>query len=302
MMPVPQCNLCKSPSQQRVKRGVYGNPDQDVYRCQACGHFFLSPLLSDDDEEEFYINEYPAFLLKRGDVKNASPDDHFEKNNGEGVRRLNLVTEFLRADLHVLEVGSASGFFLEQIRQHTAGVCGVEPNFSHREFANRRGLQTFQDLRDLHGRRFDLIFSYYVLEHVKEPVAFINALKSLLSGPDARLVIEVPHADEALVSFYHARGYNEFVWQRAHCSYFTLQSMRALFDRVGMEVDCRPVQRYDISNHMHWVIEGKPGGTGKYRHLFSDRMDEEYRANLKQHWLCDTVLAVAKLRLPEVSP
>jgi hypothetical protein len=55
-----------------------------------------------------------------------------------------------------------------------------------------------------------------------------------------------------------------------------------------------PVQRYDISNHIHWLSAGKPGGVGAYTDLLDDAVNAEYQRRLRETWHCDTVMAVAR--------
>ena len=287
-----ECNVCKSIDFKEIKKGVYGNDNQNIYNCNICGHLFLAPLLSDDEEEQFYINEYPAFLLKRGDYKNVSPEDHFNKNEDEAKRRFQLIKHLLNKNISVLEIGSATGYFLYHIKDYVKDVCGIEPNDEHKDYANGVNIQTYTNFEDISEKKFDLIFLYYVFEHVKEPVEFINSIKNLLRDNNSKIVIEVPHASEALVSFYKSPGYNNFVWQRAHCSYFSVEVMKKIFDQLDLSSEFIPVQRYDISNHIHWLIEGKPGGAGKYNHIYSDELSNIYKKDMERAWLCDTILSI----------
>lgn len=274
---------------------MYGNPDQNVYECLDCGHLFLAPLLSDEQEESFYVNEFPAFLVKRGDFKNINPSIHFDKNAGEAHRRFSDINHLLGKDKTVLEIGSATGFFLYQLKVHVASVTGVEPNQAYQEFAASRGIESFATLSAASGRKFDLIFSYYVLEHLKDPIGFLESVKALLSDhPDACIIMEIPNAKEALISLYKSPAYDSFVWQRAHCSYFSTEVLGKVFSKLGMAAEFTPVQRYDLSNHLFWLAQGKPGGMGKYSSVISPSLDEKYRQDLKKQWMCDSILAVAK--------
>lgn len=291
---VIKCNICGEGKGALVKEGVFGNPAQNIYECASCGHLYLAPLFSDEEERRFYADNYPAFLLERGNASSASPEKHFADNIKEAKRRFSLIDEVLAKDGSILEIGSATGFFLDYIKPYVKEVCGIEPNIRHREYAIKKGLPTYETLDNIPEKKFDVIFLYYVLEHIKDPIAFMKGLKGRLKNKRSRIVLEVPNAREALVSFYRCKAYNDFVWQRAHCSYFSVKSLKRLFDSLDMPVRFIPAQRYDFSNHMHWLIEGKPGGAGKYSHIFSDRLNEEYADSLKKVWLCDTILAITE--------
>jgi SAM-dependent methyltransferase len=258
----------------------------------TCGHVYLGPLLDDAEEQAFYRRDYPAFLVERGDFKSLSPQDHFSKNAEEAARRWEIARHLFSPEATVLEIGSATGFFLYLVKQHAREVLGVEPYTAYRDYANSKGVPTVAALDGVGERRFDIVLVYYVLEHVKDPRAFLQALLPLLRDTTSRIVIEVPNVNEALVSLYKCPAYNGFIWQRAHCSYFSVDVLRKLYESMNATAEFVPVQRYDFSNHMYWLIAGKPGGMGKYSRIFSERLNNEYKENLKASWLCDTILSI----------
>lgn len=289
-----ECNICKASEHELIKKGVYGGEAQNVYRCRSCSHVFLAPLLSDEEEIQFYSKDYPAFLLQRGDTKSITPHAHFTKNKEQASERFQSIKQILSKEKSVLEIGSATGFFLSYIKEYVKYVCGVEPNSACREYANDIEISTFKNLDDIKNGKFDIIFLYYVLEHVKVPGLFLENLKGFLKNKNSTIVIEVPNVNEALVNLYKSPAYNNFVWQRAHCNYFSVNVLKNLFSKVGLSPEFVPVQRYDFSNHLCWLVEGKPGGMGKYRHIFSNQLEQEYRECLKKVWICDSILAIAK--------
>jgi SAM-dependent methyltransferase len=288
------CNICGASEHKLIKKGVYGNEAQNVYRCCNCDHVFLAPLLSDEDEMRFYSKDYPAFLLLRGDKKSVTPHTHFTQNQEQAPERFRDIKHLLSREKNVLEIGSATGFFLSYIKEFIEEVCGVEPNSAYREYANGIEISTFESLGDIKGRKFDIIFLYYVLEHIKEPVVFLENIQDFLKNKNSMIVIEVPNVNEALVSMYKSLAYNKFVWQKAHCNYFSVKVLEELFSKVDLSAEFFPVQRYDFPNHLYWLVEGKPGGMGKYSGIFSEKLDLEYRGCLKKAWLCDSILAIVK--------
>ena len=65
-------------------------------------------------------------------------------------------------------------------------------------------------------------------------------------------------------------------------------------EKAGYHFEIFPLQRYDLSNHMYWMITGKPGGQGHFNAVFSPALLAEYEKNLKARFLCDTIYAIAK--------
>jgi SAM-dependent methyltransferase len=198
--------------------------------------------------------------------------------------------------MRVLELGSATGFLLDAIRPHVGDdLTGVEPGDEFREFAKTRlGIEVHRDRSALDGRQFDLLLSYYVVEHMRDPVAELGHYLELLA-PGGICAIEVPNVDDALVKYWQVPAFDRFYWQKAHYFNYSHQTLTMVLKLAGFaEVETVPVQRYDISNHIHWLATGQPGGAGAYTDLLDDRVNAEYARVLRERWLCDTVMAVAR--------
>ena len=97
-------------------------------------------------------------------------------------------------------------------------------------------------------------------------------------NPGGHLAIEVPNVDDALVRYYQLDAFDRFYWQRAHYFNYSHGTLDMVLRRAGFaEVETIPEQRYDISNHIHWIKDGKPGGMGRYTDLFDERLNPSTR-------------------------
>ena len=265
------------------------------YQCSECGIVFLHPIMTEDEERAFYGDKFAEYMAARGQAGGADPEQSFEKWKPEGERRRALLEPWLRPGMSVLEIGSATGFLLDAIRGHVGDdLVGVEPGENFREFSRRRlGIEAHPDRSAITDRRFDLLLAYYVVEHMRDPVAELSAWRELLT-PGGRLAIEVPNVDDALVRYWQVEAFDRFYWQKAHYFNYSHQTLAMVLRMAGFEdVQTIPVQRYDISNHVHWLWKGQPGGLGAYTELLDDGVNAEYARALRQRWLCDTVMAVA---------
>jgi hypothetical protein len=89
-------------------------------------------------------------------------------------------------------------------------------------------------------------------------------------------------------------AFEQFYWSVAHHWYFTKESLSRVLEKAGYAFELLPEQRYDISNHMVWMQEGKPGGMGRYNHVFDEELNRKYKEQLKRHWTCDTIVAIVR--------
>jgi SAM-dependent methyltransferase len=202
----------------------------------------------------------------------------------------------LSSDQRILEIGCSSGFMLSALRDRGVDVYGLDPSEGFIDYVRSKGIQVYSSLDELREGRdlaFDLVIHYYVLEHIGDPVEFIKQYMELLNDR-GKMVFEVPCATDPLVELYKVPAFDSFFWSVAHHWYFNRESLTRVLDRTGYAFELFPEQRYDISNHMTWMIEGKPGGLGRYSHVFEKELEHLYKEKLKDKWLCDTIVAVVR--------
>lgn len=296
-LPCPVCD--RGGARRMVAETVWGAPEARVYQCTGCSIVFIHPIMSDDEQADFYEARFAHYMRERGGPGETEPSQHFAANVGEAQRRITHLLPILEPGMEVLEIGSSTGFLLDTVRPHVKSVAGVEPGEAYAAYANTQGLTTYRDMRGIEGRRFDLVMAYYVVEHLPKPVEQLERFRSLLK-PGGTLAVEVPNVDDALVTFYQVAAFDRFYWQKAHFFNYSPRTMEMVMQMSGFgEIELIPDQRYDISNHFHWLAFGLPGGKGKYSHIFDERLNLEYQRCLREKWICDTVFALA--RNPEVS-
>jgi hypothetical protein len=112
---------------------------------------------------------------------------------------------------------------------------------------------------------------------------------------ESKMVFEVPCATDPLVELYHVPAFDKFYWSVAHHWYFNRESLTVVLKKVDSKFALYPEQRYDLSNHIRWMQQGKPGGLGHYHRIFGDELDRLYKQKLKEHWLCDTIIALVEI-------
>jgi SAM-dependent methyltransferase len=290
----PVCRLCGGRESSLVSPTVSEAPGSSVYECSGCGIVYVYPIMTVEEESAFYAREFEDYMARRSGPGWKSPEAHFQSYSSEGERRLPLVLPHLRATDAVLEIGSSTGYFLRALQPHVRSVSGVEPSEAYREHALSLGIETLDAIEQCRGRRFDVIAMYYVMEHLRDPVAYTASLRQWLA-PGGRLLIEVPNVRDALLSLYKLSAFADFYWQRAHYHNFSRQTLTRVLERAGFGATTYPVQRYDLSNHLIWMRDGKPGGHGRFASVLGSGVDLAYRQRLMDQWICDTVFAVATM-------
>lgn len=290
------CPICYTPELKFLSDTVSGAPEASIYQCKSCEIIFQYPVMTSEAESQFYETDFPGYMEGRAGTPSwREPASHYASFiRQEGIRRLQELTPYLQPTWDILEVGSSTGYFLELMRPYVNSVAGVEPNPEQADYANERGIRTVKSMEELDKQQqYDTIFIYYVLEHIRQPVDFLASFKSMLK-PEGRLFIEVPNVQDVLLSRYEIPQFGPFYWQKMHYIYYSPQTLNDVLHRAEYSCQLIPVQRYDLSNHLVWLRDGKPGGMGRFRELFSPEVEIAYAESLKRQWLCDTVFAIAQ--------
>jgi len=279
-----RCYLCQSESTRQIHDRCRDSAEVRVLRCEACGLVFLSDARANADE----------FYERSGmyDFAMPSRETLLQEEAADTDRRARLLAPLVHGKRY-LDFGCGAGAVLLAARAQGAEAAGVELNQQHREaLTGEHGVRVTRDLAELEGS-FDVVSLFHVLEHLKDPVAALRGIRERLA-PGGQLVVEVPHADDALLSVYESENFKNFTYWTCHLYLFTEATLAAVlrkagFDRVRVEF----TQRYPLANHLYWLAKGKPGGHKIWAHLGSPELDAAYAARLAERKISDTLVAFA---------
>jgi predicted O-linked N-acetylglucosamine transferase (SPINDLY family) len=191
-------------------------------RCVDCGHVYNCQF----DYALVPYSEKPNLMFNKGTIWT----DHLRH-----IR--NLILSRLGDRPVVVEVGCGEGHLLRSLAECLPGgrYIGFDPsnaiNTANGMIEGRREL--FEPARHLAELRPDLIISRHVLEHLMNPLGFVQAISFAASWEniETRLLIEVPCIDNVIrngrtVDFFYE-----------HNSNFTTRSLERLLSRCASEVE-----------------------------------------------------------------
>lgn len=284
------CRLCHSKEVDLVHRGVRYGPETEVLKCKNCGIVFLDPFPTQEEMDDYYEEEY------RREYGGTSTDvEKYPAYIAKARERLCRIERIIEPKSLLVEIGCGTGAFLDVARRRVDRVIGVELDDEMRVRIRRRlGVHTVARLADadIPPESVDIITLFHVLEHISDPESYLCELYKFLK-PEGNLIIEVPNVDDALVKVYRIPAYLNFYFQKAHLYYFSKGALLSLFEKTGFRATVEGIQCYDLSNHIYWMLEGKPGGSGYFRNIFSPSLEKVYAETLIQSGHADTIWAVA---------
>ena len=140
----------------------------------------------------------------------------------------------------------------------------------------------------------DVVTLFHVLEHLTHPLESLREIATRL-GDAGTVLIEVPHARDALFTLYDSEPFKAFTFWSEHLVLHTRQSLKILLETAGFEqVEIRGRQRYPLSNHLHWLARQRPGGHEAWSCLNTTMLHEAYEAALAGIDRTDTLIATTR--------
>jgi hypothetical protein len=235
----------------------------DLFFCHTCS---LLQLLDVVDPEVLFRH----YLYVTG--TSATMAHHNEAYAGTLVDLLDL-----DADDLVVEVASNDGSLLRCFRERGVRTLGIEPARNLAAEASAAGIETLSEFfssgvaRALRAQRgaARAVVANNVLAHVDLPREFLSGCRELVAD-DGLIVIEVPYVGDLLDRVEYDTVYHE------HLSYFSVTSLLALCDRVGLgvvRIDRLPVHGGSLRIYISRLADGH---TAAVRELGAD----EQRAGL----------------------
>ena len=281
-----KCYLCGSTEFNTRPGSVRDNRKLEIVECASCGLVFLSSF--DHIKENFY---------ESSDMHGENKPDvetWLKETVWDDERRFQYLKSVL-PNRRFLDFGCGAGGFLLKVRDLAATAHGVESERRLKNHFQNHDLTVFQDLsdipNDIRGGGYDIITMFHVLEHITDPKAILGELSEMMAD-DGQIVVEVPNADDALLTLYNNGPFSHFTYWSCHLFFYTEQTLKMLFSQINLKINyMQQVQRYPLANHLYWLANGKPGGHRKWHFLDSLELHAAYEKQLAAIGKCDTIVA-----------
>lgn len=153
-----------------------------LLQCKKTGYKFWYPF-GVSGPEEFYV-----------EISKAWPN-YYKKDRWE----YDLASKYVEPKSSLLEIGCGKGYFLQRMERKDVECVGLELN--NEAIVNKVcRSEIYREFIEDHikrGRKYDVVVSFQVLEHVEDPMSFIKSALSLLNA-GGKLILSTPNNDFAI--------------------------------------------------------------------------------------------------------
>ncbi len=220
-------SLCPLCGESEVE-SLFTKQEIPYFRCRKCQFVFAVPNQNPNlaNSLEDYETSYIQYL----------------KGGPEDESNFRALLEWLKQSCgfegkRLLDVGCGSGKWVRFLRKQGIEAFGTEPSralYEHylQDEPYFYSLTVDQLLADPEGNRFNIITALDVLEHVEQPVGFLEDMAQLLNV-GGTLFVSTPDLGSLSAKIL---GRHWHFFNRYHLSYFTKETLARTATRSGLEL------------------------------------------------------------------
>lgn len=164
---------------------IWGKKDnQTIYKCRDTGVLFFDRNILDKHN----YNEYYPYL-KLWDTERFIYELELRRNNY--IKQLNDIRK-LSNGINLLDTGAGPGYLCKVANEQGWSAQGIEISAEAKTYGRKHFDVDYVEFDNLKDDFYDVIICHHVLEHIDQPIEFLNILRRSLSK-DGLLIIHVPH-------------------------------------------------------------------------------------------------------------
>lgn len=264
-----------------IRSGSFGRETDkpfDVVKCSKCGLTKLKDFPKVDYDSSSYRDDYND---------TADIENYIELHDSEQSPRIERIGIEKFRNKTVLDYGCGGGAFLDLIKGVAIHTIAIEPFDGYHKSLQERGHEVFKYAKDAkkYEGKVDIVTTFGVIEHVKNPLAMLTDIYELLSE-NGTSYIETDNLNDVLMHF-DIPEFNRFFYRTAHYWYFDDSSLKNLCQKAGFNnIKSGFRHGYDLSNTFKWLKDRRPTGVDQLDFIDSV-LNEVWCASLEKYGLAE---------------
>lgn len=199
------------------------------------------------------------------------PPDYYQEGIKKNIlqrlwhrNKLNNVVSAIKSKytnpLSILDVGSASGWFLSELKKEfkNSECVGIDTykaaiNYGKKKYKNIKLVRTDAHKIPFKENTFEVIVCCEVLEHVEEPEIVIKEMRRILKK-NGTLIVEIDTGNWLFkLIWYFWTNLRKGVWRDSHIHSFSVEKLKRLFVKNGLKI--KEMKIFNLSMAVVFVLE-----------------------------------------------
>jgi SAM-dependent methyltransferase len=231
-----------------MRWGCWGY-DKFIIKCGKCGLMFIYPQWTQEELNKLY-------------------DGYCDQKDFGWQKQAIRITKYLpkyipnKKDLPIiLEIGCGKGDNVKRLQTLGYITYGIDkdPTYCDKTYnIYNEDYKTYSNSTYIDG--WDFVYAIQVFEHIDNPKDFIEKIYKMVDTKRrGKFLLEFPNTDDPILSLYHVEKFKKFYYIPHHLFFWTPKTVKKFFDKTGIKVKIKLLQKYGILNHLRWIMFGVPG-------------------------------------------
>ncbi len=294
-----KCKLCAS---DRVKiiyngpirnggLGKYTYKDIPIYQCENCNVIWHEKEVINDLAKYYQSKDY------RNSLEGGSEEEDFYRlHDKENLNKFQYTGTDIFRHKRIADVGCGCGAFLDFIRGAAEMVIAIEPSEVYRDIMSKKGYVTYPyaaDAKKFLKGKMDIVTSFDVIEHVEDPLAFLQDIYDLLDI-GGRGIIGTPTDAPVMRMLLGELFERKLLFSTQHLWIFSENNLKDMSERIGFDdIKVRYFQRYGIENMLGWLRDKEPKRDGALP-FSADTLSEVWKKQCEVYKAADYIVLYVK--------
>ena len=230
------CPICNSSKTSKAFDAVDHFSTKETFPicdCTSCGFRFTNNFPSEDSIGRYY--DSPDYI-SHSDSKSGLINRLYHFFRKQMLKKkVNLVSKYVapkqKSNIHLLDIGSGTGYFLNAAKERGYTVTGIEKDSNARDYAITNfalDIKDEQSLWSIENDSFDVITLWHVLEHMENLNEVVAKINSILK-PDGVVILALPNHNSHDAKKY--KGYWAAYDVPRHLWHFTPDTVEKLLGK-----------------------------------------------------------------------
>jgi len=240
-MHCPVCGSANLENKLQARDHTVSNELFWIVECKDCSLRFTQDVPDDVDIAPYYkSDEYISHSNTKKGLVNRLYHVVRKRTLAQKRKLVHKATGLDNGNL--LDIGSGTGAFIHEMKEHGWKTTGLEPDSDARRIAKDSYNVELDEsglLYRLPDDWYDAVTLWHVLEHVHDLQGYVQKLKAVLK-PEGKLIIAVPNYTALDESIY--KGWWAAYDVPRHLYHFSPRSMQTLMEKNGLKIiACKPL-------------------------------------------------------------